>query len=230
LADSKNNLAKAVIANALRGGTKIIPVVGALLEQTIYGTKDQVSAQKESDQVKAALAGIRSEIETGTGTVAELLEKVGEQATLSQETAALLHELIDMIRQGDLAEPSEAVEKSVEGLFQHLDDRLDGAVRDIEAAADSLVQALDTMETRRSATADLTEPTDVNRLSLIAALNKLDSVNLGTLIVGLRASHYVSASSAPRQRVSELVEWAEGAGPGLPEVGRVARQLIPNFP
>lgn len=96
--ESKNNLAKAVIANAVRGGTKIIPVVGALLEQTIYGAKDQVAAQKEADQVKAALAGIRSEIETGTGTVAELLEKVGEQAELSKETSTLLQDLMAVIR------------------------------------------------------------------------------------------------------------------------------------
>ena len=96
--ESKNNLAKAVIANAVRDGTKIIPVVGAFLEQTIYGAKDQVAAQKEADQVKAALAGIRSEIETGTGTVAELLEKVGEQAELSKETSTLLQDLMAVIR------------------------------------------------------------------------------------------------------------------------------------
>jgi hypothetical protein len=230
LAENKNNLAKAVIANAVRGGTKIIPVVGALLEQTIYGTKDQVAAKKEADQVKAALAGIRSEIETGTANVAELLDKAGQQAALSQETAALLEELIAIISQGDSAEPSEAVEKMVEGLFQHLDDRLEDAVGNVEAAAERLVQALETLETRRSVVGDVTDSTDVDRLSLISALNKLDSVSLGTLIVGLRASHYVSASAAPGQRVTDLLEWAEGAGPGLPEVYRVARQLIPNFP
>ena len=118
----------------------------------------------------------------------------------------------------------------VEGLFQHLDDRLEDAVGNVEAAADRLVRALETLETRQSASADVTGPTDFDRLSLISAFNKLDSVNLGMLIVGLRASHYVSASAPRGQRVSELLEWAEGAGPGLPEVYRVARQLIPNFP
>lgn len=230
MADNKNNLAKAVIANAIRGGTKIIPVIGALLEQTIYGTQNQIAAQKEADQVKAALAGIRGEIETGTVAVAELLEKVGQQAELSKETSTLLEELIAIIGQGESAKPSQAVERAVEVLFQNLDDRVEDAIGNVEAAADRLVQALETLETRRSVVDDVTGTTDVDLLPLIAALDKLDSVSLGTLIVGLRASHYVSASAAPGQRVSDLVEWAEGAGPGLPEVYRVARQLIPNFP
>ena len=211
MADNKNNLAKAVIANALRGGTKIIPEVGALLEQTIYGTKDQVSAKKEADQVKVALAGIRSEIESGAGNVAELLEKVGEQATLSQETATLLHELIDIIRQGESAEPSEVLEKAIETLFQQHGHRLEDVAANIEESASRLEQALETIENIRGLGDDEMAPTDVDRVSLILKLNALGSISLGTLIAAVGASHFVSASAAPQQRVTDLVEWADDA-------------------
>ena len=134
-----------------------------------------------------------------------------------------------VIRQGEMAGPSQALGQAIEALFQQHGHRLEDVAANIEESASRLEQALETIEIIRSQGDDPTAPTDVDRVSLILKLNELNSLSLGMLIAAVGASHFVSASAAPQQRVTDLVEWADGAGPGLLEVYRVARKLDPNF-
>ena len=227
--NTKNTLTKAVIANAARGGIKAIPFAGALIDQMIFGTMDQVEASRQAAHLRTTLAGIQSSIDVDSATLIEVLERLDAPDVLGQQTAALLQELIAVVRQGEAAEPSPDLVQAVEALFQRHGHQLEDVAGNIDGSASRLEQALNRIEALQPVGVGETSLKEVDRIPLILALNALDSVNLGTVIVGLDASRYVSATAPPQQRVSELVVWADGAGPGLPEVYRVARQLVPNF-
>lgn len=73
-------------------------------------------------------------------------------------------------------------------------------------------------------------PSPIIRLALINKLSNLTDADLSTLILALHATKFVPRKETIQARVSDLVVWAEAAtGPGLEEVDRVAKQVIPGW-
>lgn len=61
-----------------------MPFAGAVLEQMIFGTMDQVEASQQAEQLRDALAGIQDSDDIQSATLAEVLEKVDGQALAVQ--------------------------------------------------------------------------------------------------------------------------------------------------
>ena len=229
MAQQDNNLAKKFIINVVRGGTKATPVVGAFLEQAIFGTLDQVEAAKESEKLNNVLKDIQDGIDSGSATLAEVLERVNQQAILNQKTSARVEEFIAAIRQGDEVVTTPVLDQAVKDMFLQHGHRLEDVEADFDASYSALAGARELIGIARTKPHDEPAPTGLDRVSFIGKLNDLDAASVGTLVVALEASGYVAPNLSPRERVTDLIEWADGVGPGIQEVYRVTRQLYPNF-
>jgi class 3 adenylate cyclase len=72
-------------------------------------------------------------------------------------------------------------------------------------------------------------PQATDRLALLKALNGLSPTDLATLVIALPGAHVSRNATVPEQ-VAELVRWVESStGPGLAELQRVVREVLPNF-
>ena len=90
----------------------------------------------------------------------------------------------------------------MEVLFQRHGHRFEDAVVDIDASAARLEEAIIRIEALQPGGDVATPPEQVDRISLMGALNNLDSVNLGTVIAGLGASRYVTVSASSQHQAS----------------------------
>ena len=228
--DRRKWLVKTALAQLARGGVASIPMAGALLERGIFGTLDKVKAAEEAEALNNALANIQASEDSSTASLAELLERANARAALTESTNVLLNDLVSVLRDGEAAEPSAALETSVEELFQHHGQTPDDAPEDIEATTLRLESTLGRIEAGEPYELGAAPAAPTDRVSLMLKLIDADQLELGSLVFALRASGYVTPNAAPRQKVNELLTWVEGgAGPGLEEVYRVARKLVSNF-
>jgi tetratricopeptide (TPR) repeat protein len=97
---NKSKTTEAFISNLLRGGVKSIPLLGALVEQAMYGTYDELEAAKKTRQLNEALAGIRAAVEAQTLTMVEAVDQMAAIAELTGQAAAQVQELSDLMRGG----------------------------------------------------------------------------------------------------------------------------------
>ena len=223
--EKRSSIAKSFLRHLARGGAKTIPIAGGLIEQMIFGTGDEVTAKQETEKLNNTLADIQKGIEGQSVGVSEVVERLKAEADFREETTAKIDELIAAIGDVEEAQISDEMEESMERFFQRHGQRVEDAVENLDAMLDRLEDILTHTQTPQVATA----VEGVDRVLLLLALNKLDPVSLSFLIVALDASRHVSQVAASQQRVSELVQWAEGVGPGLDKVYGTATKVIPNF-
>ena len=222
--------ALALIKHAARGGVKSIPLLGALAEEMIFGTLDEVDAKEQAAKLNAALAEIQSSTDAQSMATTEVLQRVIDQQSLNTNIIAMLGELQIAIRDGEAATISERLQQSVNALFLHHQQRLDDTVANVERLVEVLEDHLSSTLVSPTGSVTLTPPA-LDRLSLIKGITSMDPVNLNKLILALSASGIVSESVSAQQRALELIRYVEGtAGPGIPELCRIAVEFGINFP
>jgi len=110
----KPTLTRIFIKNLSRGVVKSIPVVGALLEQVIYGTLDSESANKESEKLHSALSQISKKLKTQDPRFIDILDSLNKQVTFPEETAAEMSKIAALFKDPDNAAIPYSFEKAIE--------------------------------------------------------------------------------------------------------------------
>ncbi len=227
---NKRTAASVFLKRLARGGVKSIPLAGALAEEMIFGTLDEVAAIEEAAKLNTALDEIRQGVDEQSTRMAEVLERVSAEADLRQETRTIVGQLVAALHDVDKAPVTAEMRRSVESLLERHGQQLGDATTDLEAQVTRLEDAISRIEVAQPTLGATVAAPAIDRVSMISMLNGRDPADLSELVVALNASGYVAESGPPRQRVAELVRWAEStSGPGLAEVYRVATKLVPNF-
>ncbi len=202
-----------------KGGIKIIPIFGGLLEEMIFGTLDAKTAGEEVKKLRKVIETIQEKSEAQSTEVSGLIVEIREGAALGTEARDKLDELRSAMFDPRLI--SVAITSAIERFLQNHEKRIEDVAGDLEAVVDQLVGAGAALKTL---------PENSDRIDLLNQLAKLANSDLKMLITALEASAYVADKSSGREQASELLIWAESsAGPGIDKIAETARRVIPNF-
>lgn len=123
---NRNSAAGTFLKNLASGGMSIIPVVGPLLKEAIFGTINEIDAQAEAAKVDRALSDIQSTLEGQSADIAEVLDRLNATADFGDETKALVSDLAAVMRDVETAPVSGRLEQAVINFRISLIDQLNG--------------------------------------------------------------------------------------------------------
>ncbi len=197
-----------------KGGVKIIPVFGGLLEEMIFGTLADEVAAEEAEKLWKAIESIRSSSDAQLTEVSELIAEIREGAFLRTETKVKLEELRSAMFEAEAI--SMDIMVAMRRYLQIHEKRIEDIVSNLELVVAQLAEA--------------SVPEIPDRIVLLKKLMNLTNSDLTVLVTAIEASSHVSDGSPVNDRASQLLRWAESStGPGLARLMQVTRQIFPDL-
>ncbi len=221
------------VKHLLKGSVKSLPVLGGVLEETIFGTLEGEAAAEEAEKLRGALADIQQSLEVQSLALSQVVLQLESQTEFREEFRSVLHELAQASPGADGATVSRELERSVTLFLERHGETPD---RDAADAADldgMMVRLADTVGKNvvvRAAPQDA-QPEEISRATLIKGLSGLLPDDLDAIIGSIAsADQYVAPGAGTKRRAIDLVRWAESpGGPGLGTVCRTALELDSPF-
>jgi len=93
-----NNNKKLFIEKFLKGGAKCIPLVGGLIEEIIFGFKEDVETEKEQEKLHALIKDFVSNSDVQQENIAQILLKQSLQAGFNDKIFLKIEELINTLQ------------------------------------------------------------------------------------------------------------------------------------
>lgn len=219
MTESKIAITENFLKHLAKGGVKIIPIFGGLLEEMIFGTLDAKSAAEEVKKLQEAISTIQEQSHLNSAEVFELTARIRQETSLRAEAEGKLEELTSAIQATGAI--SLAITQALERLLLQYEMRLEDIVGDLEAGVDRLADAI--AVPRESAEYS-------GHIALLTRLARLNPADINLLIAAMGASKHVAGRASVREKASELFEWADSStGPGLDALDETARQVLPDF-
>ncbi len=225
LHSDKPLITRNLVNNFIRGLVKSAPILGAFLEQLIYGTLDKEAAQEETRKLHSALGEIVSQAKVKDIDLHALLDDLAKQAKFRKETTAEIAQVIALLEDPNGAAISSRLTNAVQrvltsneeqartllagqddikGLITRLGERIgEGRVLGPSAQAGQNTPC-------HSVGGLLKEHTDILRNYLLAVVSDLglwSGLGLGrnVRLQETYVAHYVQASSYQGHKCSNLV-------------------------
>ena len=218
--ESKAIVTKNFLKHLTKGGIKIIPIFGGLLEEMIFGTLEADSAAKEVEKLWRTIEAVQEKYEEQSVEVSDLITEIREGTSLGAEAESKLDELQSAMFEANLVPAN--IEIALEKFLRFHERRMVDIVNDLEAVVTQLAY---------SASSSLEKlPNNTSRIEAINTLANLTNPDLAILITATGAAAYIAEKSSTREQASELVRWAESeTGPGIDGVMNTARRVVPGL-
>ncbi len=222
-------LQRNILLHLAKGLTKSLPLVGGVLEETIFDTMKDEQAAQEAEKLKTALASIQGQLHSQDTDMGDVLKRLEQQGIFTNETLASIQSLANFLNDDQNGLPAK-LDEALERLVQrHIGAQATG-MEDANQVQKQIEAAVTFAPASGPATAQ--SGLSVDRDAFLDALAQLADIDIDKIILRLPGARgHVAVRVPVEERVIQLVTWAESVGgpPGrLEAVDRVFHRLFPN--
>jgi len=207
--DDKRRLVRTFACRIAKGTVKSIPVIGAILEEAIFGVMEAESARKESLKLQLALQRLQQLPSPQEQSPAGLIKAVQDEARLNQKAKDAVDSVLKSISGDD-------ADKQVAAILDQVIARYEVNLASLDNNPGVLLRELE----------EKLSPEVVSRGSLITRLAALSHADIDALVATLGAYGIPDRSVHRKSRAAKLVEWTQRCdGQGIGEIIAAARTL-----
>lgn len=209
-------ITKNFLSHLARGGVKSIPLVGAFIDEMIFGTLEGDTRAVESEKLAKTLAGIQGRLDAQSNTFELILSEVADKEVFAPDIDREIRLLAASVSDPAAHVPSDLAGLAIARLLDRHNVSFEEAEKNPAAAFNRL----------ELAARNVGPDHEMNRAEFVNWLYGLRNDDLESMIVMIPgAKRRITENASVLKRVNELIGWADSStGPGLTRVYLVAQQ------